>query len=196
VLLSCAAAGCAAGVSDHPYSDAPPGGDTFDAPVGGGTDDAPTGGGTVDAPPPGLPDGPPGPITGDPDTCGKAIDLTGPAHSATGVDATGNTGNDYDNVAVTGCGLDPQNGPDAIYKITLAKGETASVTLTPDHWDPSLALTTECSSAAHCAVGTDKDGNGPETLTYTATDAGTFDIVVDGYSGWYWGSYTLHVEIR
>ena len=90
------------------------------------------------------------------------------------------------------------DGPDAIYSVTLATGETVTATATPTtSWDISLELVTACVYSATCAAGSDSAFEGsPESVTYTATAAGTFFIAVDGYNPGVAGPFTLSVHIQ
>jgi hypothetical protein len=142
-----------------------------------------------------VPDG--GPI-GQVDTCAQAYDLTGQA-GGNGVTVNGTTmgyANDISmSIACTGY---TTLGPDAIYRVDLAAGQTLHATADPTtNWDVSLFVVTPCTATPACLVGDDNGFAGTtETVMYTATAATTAYIVVDGYNTTILGPYALTVRVQ
>ena len=206
IIYMCALAACASGTPGNPdakgggSADAADQADAADTPDASGTPDA---AGTPDAdttdamPADAMPDA--GVVTAAPDTCAQTIDITTAAHAAGGALYSGDTTGYADDVspASTCTGYLP-DGPDAIYAVTLAANETVTATATPTtSWDMSLELVSPCTYAATCAAGSDSGFAGdPESITYTATAAGTFYVVVDGYNPGVQGPFTLSVHIQ
>ena len=204
IIYMCALAACAAGTPGNP-----------DAPVGGAADASVDAPGTTDAPD--LPDAADlpdadvadamsadampdaGVVTTAPDTCAQALDITTDAHAAGGAQYSADTTGYADDVspASTCTGYLP-DGPDAIYAVTLAANETITATATPaTSWDISLELVQPCTYDATCAAGSDSGFAGdPESVTYTATAAGTYFVVVDGYNPGVEGPFTLSVHVQ
>lgn len=167
---------------DAPGADAPPG--TVDAAI-----DAPPG--AVDA---GI-DAPPGAA---PDTCAQAQDVTAGAMMAGGTTVTGNTTGYADDVNLPNtCTIYSTDGPDAIYAVTVNAGAVITATVTPTAWDVSLELIKPCALTGPCLVGRDDGfGGGAETITYTATQQGTYYVVVDGFNPGIAGPFSLNVRVQ
>ena len=196
LLLAVLLAACATAGEDP--------GATLDAPKQDGVDAA-----AIDGP--GLPpvDAPvdaPSPIDGGvdapqvtaPDTCVQATELTAMAASAGGVTLTGNTTGYADDVRTgSSCTGYVADGPDAIYLVNLAAGQTVTATGTPAGWDLSLELVNPCAATPTCLRGADSGVDGdPESATYTATAATAVYVVVDGYNPGIAGAYSLNVRVQ
>lgn len=122
------------------------------------------------------------------DTCMGAIDVTmGGSFSGD----TTNAANDY-NPGSGGCTGYQEASNDVTYRVTLAAGERLQASLSAT-WDAALYVVSNCAMAAtSCLVGQD-DGN-PEEIDFTAMNAGTYYVIVDGW-GTARGTYTLDVNI-
>jgi hypothetical protein len=151
-----------------------------------------------DAPPPvdarpvvdAAPCGTPGP-----DTCEAATDLSTTAATASGATVTGDTTLLASDLTPTDCTGFSNPGPDAIYKLTAAVGQTIHVTLTSSSWDASVYITSACSSTA-CVAGADESVSLPEETSYAVTAAGTYFVAVDGYTSSAFGCYSLNVKLE
>jgi hypothetical protein len=165
--------------------------DLVDAPIGSvdARIDAPSGAvdGGIDAPPGAAPD-----------TCGQAQDITAGAMMANGITVTGNTTGYADDVNLPNtCTIYSTDGPDAIYAVTVNAGAVITAVATPTAWDVSLELIQPCALTGPCLVGRDDGfGGDPETITYTATQQGTYFVVVDGYNPGVAGPYSLNVRVQ
>lgn len=134
------------------------------------------------------------------DTCQTATSLLlGTPVNGTTVNASPN----YDSGLETCTGF-PQAGPDVAYAITLAAGTSITVTLSAPAatFDPSISLLGPGSAAAVCDVvpvtclagaDTGVDGDG-ESFAFTASVTGNYYIIVDSYSGFAGGAFTLNVN--
>ncbi len=204
IIYMCALAACAAGTPGNPDAKVVGGADaaidasdqTADAPGSPDAADTPDAD-TPDAmPPDAMPDA--GVVTAAPDTCAQALDITTAAHAAGGAQYSGDTTGYADDVEPIGCTGYSPDGPDAIYLVTLAANETITATVTPTtSWDTSLELTSDCTYNATCVTGSDSGFDGdPESITYTATAAGTFYLAVDGYNPGIQGPFTLSVHVQ
>jgi hypothetical protein len=99
------------------------------------------------------------------------------------------------------CTKYPQPGPDVAYSLSLAMGQQITITLTNSAmYDGAVALLgpgadTICSATiTTCVAGADVTFDGQvETVTYTATAAGTYYILVDSYAVNEGGMFTLGV---
>jgi hypothetical protein len=135
------------------------------------------------------------------DTCATAAAIT------IGTPVTGDTSGakrnydaGLDAVACTGVG---QPGPDVVYSVDLAAAQQITVTLSglAATYDggvslvgPGAAALCDANPIATCVAGADdKFAGQTETFMYTATGAGTYFIIVDGYGIEDGGTYTLGV---
>jgi hypothetical protein len=135
------------------------------------------------------------------DTCATAAAIT------IGTPVTGNTAGAQFNYSK---GLDAatctgylQPGPDVVYTLDLAAAQAITVTLSglAATYDGGISLVgpgdqTLCEAAtiSTCVAGADdKFAGQSETFTYTATTAGTYFIIVDGYTVSDGGAFTLTV---
>ncbi len=129
------------------------------------------------------------------DTCAGALDLTAMAAGVDGATVTGSTtglGNDIQ--PPMGCTGFVNDGPDAIYQVTIGAGQRVTATLTPQGWDGALTLIQPCTFTPVCLAGSD---NGtPEVAVFTATAATAIYVVVDSYGPEAAGAYTLNVRIQ
>jgi len=169
-----------------PAVDAP----AVDAPaVDAATIDAPT----VDAPAVDAPAVDAG-TTGTVDTCAQASDITAAASAGTGVTLSGDlTGYANDIQPASSCTGFTNDGPDAVYALTLTAGKTitASVNAT---WDSAVEIIQPCALTPTCLIG--RDAGNPESVTYTTTAAGTFYVIVDSWDPGAFGPYTLTVRVQ
>ncbi len=112
--------------------------------------------------------------------CGQGLVVNGTLSCAT---------NDYD----PGIGTPPPSctngysavGPDVVYMVSMAVGDvfTAAISAYVTSFDSSIYLVTDCSNVNDsCVAGSDTYPNPPgETITHTATTAGTYYFIVDKY---------------
>ena len=157
----------------------------------------------VDAPPPPVdahlpPDAGPPPVQ-DGESCAGAIDLTAMATAPGGARVDGTTRNHTDDAhpAATCTGY-ATVGPDLIYKVTAAAGQSISATASSGFlgWDLAVYITTDC-AATTCVAGADRGGlimN--ETAVGTAPAAGTYYIVVDSWNAGVAGNFTLDLTVH
>ena len=87
-------------------------------------------------------------------------------------------------------------GHDVFYAVSLAAGQTLSVTVTPDPaYDVAVYVRSSCDAGASCLAGADAGLKGEaETLSFTALADGTYLLVVDGASGG--GPFQMQVQIQ
>lgn len=178
-----------------------------DAPTDAGTDatpidatptDAPPTDAATDAPPT---DAPPtdaatdAPSTGPVDTCAQARDITTGALTPAGITLTGDlTGYANDIQPASSCTGFTNDGPDAVYAVTLPTAGriiTASVTAA---WDSAVEIVQPCGLTPTCLIG--QDNGDPEAVTYTTVAAGTFYVIVDSWDPGSFGPYTLTVRVQ
>ena len=173
-LAAAVAAACAQGQSS---ADA-----ALDAPVDAAID------AVIDAP--GSDGRPPGN-----DICAGAEDLTSTAHGSGGATVSGDlTGYHNDVQPAQACTGFVNDGPDAIYAVTVAPGKTLIATLTPQGWDGAVAIVQPCTLMPICLAGS--DGASPEVASYTAPAAATLYVVVDSFDPTAFGAYTLNVRVQ
>jgi hypothetical protein len=131
----------------------------------------------------------------------QAITVGGAAIQGTTVGAY----NDYDaGLDGAGCTNYPQPGEDVAYSVDLTANQTITVTLSGLAADKDMAIAlvgpettpTVCSdNITACVKGSDTGLTGAnETFTYTATQAGTYYIIVDAYDVSQSGAFTLQVQ--
>jgi hypothetical protein len=126
-------------------------------------------------------------------------DCSLPLPLASGIYTWYNATHNFSTAGSSGCTGYAANGVDRVHVVTLAAGETLTVTLTPSAGDPSIYLLTDCNdSAGSCVAGADNTGSGqPETLVYTSVAGGTYYFVADRWSsGTTSATYTLDVDIQ
>ncbi|MBK8167519.1 MAG: PPC domain-containing protein [bacterium] len=117
------------------------------------------------------------------DVCSGAIDIQAQGLSSWEVDLTnaGTYYNDYSLVTPSCTGYTTP-GPDAIYKIDMAAGETLTVDENGT-CDVALWIATDCDNLlASCVAGADATTSGSEVVTFEATVAGTYYVVIDAYT--------------
>lgn len=122
------------------------------------------------------------------DQCAGAINVTA-GGSFTG--DTTNATNDY-NPGAGGCTGYAAAANDVAYSVTLAAGERLQASLTAT-WDASLYVVSNCAMAAATCLSGQDDGN-PEQIDFTAAQAGTYYVIVDGW-GAARGTFSLDVSI-
>lgn len=122
------------------------------------------------------------------DTCASPVDATGGGSFTIPIE--GYMG-DYD-PGLNGCTDWYADGPDGVFKVTLAANEVIDVSLDAT-WDASLYITTTCDDVTSCVAGT--DGFGTENLRYRATTSGDYFIHVDTATTAATGPFTLDVSI-
>ncbi len=126
------------------------------------------------------------------DTC-AAAPVVGPGtYSGTTAGLT----NDYQ-LSSTGCTGYVSPGPDAVFAVSLAAGQTLTATVAPDAFDVALYAVTDCASAeSSCVDGSDSGfGGDPESIAYTATAPTTLYLIVDSWSSSSSGAYSLDIAI-
>lgn len=130
----------------------------------------------------------------DNDGCGAAIDLTAAALAAGGTTAYGDTtgyANDLTPSTLPGCTGQPQPGPDALYRMTLAPGDTVTLTLSPEGWTGAVYLIDACTGTAGCEGGAAAFSQ----ATIAITAAGTYYVVVDAPTTGAAGCFALAAAI-
>lgn len=126
-----------------------------------------------------------------PDRCEQASPVVA------GATATGNTTGYANDVEITGCTSFFPDGPDAIYTITVAAGQTINARVQPVEWDASIYIAATCSFAPACLAGSDLSaGFDAETASVTVGAAGTYFIIVDGWDPSAYGPYSLTVNLQ
>jgi hypothetical protein len=151
-----------------------------------------------DSPPPVFPDAPPPVMCGttSPDLCAAAMDVTAGAMAAGGMTVSGDTTSLMNDLSppATGCTGFSNPGPDAIFQVTAAAGQTIRATVRPDLWDASVFIASACTSSA-CVAGADIEIDEPETTSFAVTTAGTYFVVVDSWQASTAGCYELNVAL-
>ena len=127
-------------------------------------------------------DPPPPPPPPSNDTCATAIDLQEQGLASFQVDLC-LANDDYTaGVHPASCTGYTSAGNDVVYKIYLALGETFMASESGAH-DSALWLVTDCANTAGtCVAGADDTFSGDvETISYIATAAGWYYLIVDAY---------------
>ncbi len=117
------------------------------------------------------------------DVCAGAIDIQAQGLASWTVNLTnaGTYYNDYSLVSPSCTGYTTP-GPDAIYKIDLAAGESLTVDENGT-CDVALWIATDCGNlVGSCVAGADATTTGSEIVNFTAATAGTYFVVVDAYA--------------
>lgn len=130
----------------------------------------------------------------DNDLCGAAIDLTAAALAAGGTIAYGDTTGYVNNLtpsSLPGCTGEPQPGPDALYRMTLAAGDTVTLTLSPEGWTGAVYLIDACTSTAGCEGGAAAFSQ----ASIAITAPGTYYVVVDAPASSAAGCFALAAAI-
>ena len=134
------------------------------------------------------------------DTCETAqtITLGTPVNGSTG----GATANYADGLQAATCTGFSQAGGDVAYRVSLTANQAITVTLSnvSPSFDPSVSLVgpgaaSVCNATPiACVKGADAGGEAEgETFTFTATEAGTYYVIVDTFYRTQGGSFTLTV---
>jgi len=121
--------------------------------------------------------------------CAGAIEI--PCGPFTITDNTGQfgTANNYD-PSVAGCTGFSATGPDLTYYTYLEVGDVFTVTMATTGWDDSIYLVRDCNDVDNtCVAGADDYPTG-SGFTYTATEAGIYYLIADGYGSGS-GGFTL-----
>jgi hypothetical protein len=135
----------------------------------------------------------------DNDTCETAKPLTlGSQVLGTTHDATPN----YSSGLETCTGFE-QPGQDVVYSISMVAGSSYSVYLAPEaSFDASVSLlgpgtASVCNiTPVHCLVGSDNGFSGdPESFLFTATQTGTYYIIVDSFLTGETGSGSFSIQV-
>lgn len=128
------------------------------------------------------------------DVCASAIPLVGSTSGTTRAAV-----DDYRFAA--GCAAAADGGGDVVYRLDLTAGQHIMVVGTPNDFDLAFYLfgpgdATVCDpSSPSCVLVVDAAGHHEaETLSYTATTAGTYYLVVDSTFSYRAGDFTLDVE--
>ena len=108
--------------------------------------------------------------------------------------------------STTGACSYSNTGPDRVYSVTVAAGQTLSATVTPTgtSWDPGIYAivgpATNClSSGSLCAAGSDSGGSGsPDTITYVNSSGAsqTVFVVVDRFQAGTVGDFSLSINVQ
>jgi hypothetical protein len=129
------------------------------------------------------------------DLCAGAEDVTTAAHGSGGATVIGDlTGYHNDVQPPQACTGFVNDGPDAIYQVTVAAGETLTATLTPQGWDGAVEVVQPCTLVPICLAGS--DGASPEVASVLATAAATLYVVVDSFDATAFGVYTLTIRAQ
>lgn len=129
------------------------------------------------------------------DICAGAEDVTAAAHGSGGATITADlTGYHNDVQPPQACTGFVNDGPDAIYEVTVAPGKTLTATLTPQGWDGAVEIVQPCTLMPICLAGS--DGASPEVATYLAPAAATLYVVVDSFDPTAFGAYTLNIRVQ
>jgi len=90
--------------------------------------------------------------------------------------------NDYD-PGSGGCTGYSATGPEAVYKVELAPGQTffASAAPVDGFIDLSVYLVTDCADVPGSCVAGDDSGN-PEEISYTSENGGMYYLMIDSYT--------------
>lgn len=113
------------------------------------------------------------------DTCMGAVDVTaGGVFSGDTTNAMG----DYTPITsgLGGCTGFTAASRDVTYSVNLQAGERLQASLAAT-WDSSLYLVTDCADTQNSCVAGQDNGN-PEEVDFTAMNAGTYFIIVDGFA--------------
>jgi len=114
-------------------------------------------------------------------TCDGVIDVQAQSLAIWDVDLTFAT-NDF-TTGDPSCTGYTANGQDVVYSIYLMEGETFTASQQGEH-DSSIYLLSDCYDMESCVVGADDTFSGDvETITWVCDVAGTYYLVIDGYSG-------------
>jgi hypothetical protein len=118
------------------------------------------------------------------DLCAGAIDIQDQSLTSWTINlsASGGYSNNY-SLVYGGCTGYSSPGPDAVYKISLAAGESVMIS-EAGACDMALWLATDCANLlTTCVAGSDAGTSGAtESINYTAAGAGTYYLVVDAYT--------------
>ncbi|RDV39157.1 hypothetical protein DV096_00870 [Bradymonadaceae bacterium TMQ3] len=91
-------------------------------------------------------------------------------------------------------------GPDAAFSIALAAGETVTATVSNvanATNDMALYLISDCGDErASCQAGSDLPGEGAESVTFTATEAGTYYLVTDSWTEGVTGQFEITATVN
>ncbi|RAL23664.1 hypothetical protein DL240_05755 [Lujinxingia litoralis] len=91
-------------------------------------------------------------------------------------------------------------GADAVFAVTLAAGESVTATagnVADAANDLALYLISDCGDErASCQAGADTYGEGDETVVFTATEAGTYYLVVDSWNADASGQFQISTTIN
>jgi hypothetical protein len=129
------------------------------------------------------------------DTCAEARDLTSGAGATGGITINGNlTGYHNDVQPPVACTGFTNDGPDAVYVITVGAGKTITATMNPIGWDGAIEIVQPCVMTPICLAG--HDGGNPEIATYTSPSSATLYVVVDSWSDTAFGPYSLNVTVQ
>lgn len=134
-------------------------------------------------------------LADDNDVCGDSIDLTTAALTPAGTLAHGDTtgyANDLTPSTLPDCTGQPEPGPDALYRLTLAAGDTVHLTLSPEGWTGAVYLIDACNGTATCEGGAASFAD----ATISIATAGTYFVVVDAPTAGAAGCFTLSARIE
>jgi hypothetical protein len=95
-----------------------------------------------------------------------------------------------------GCTSFNEDGPDAVYAIQLDAGQQLTATAFQADADVAIYLLPSSCDASACLAGADEGAFGdPDTITFTATTAGTYYIVIDSFEDDA-SDYSLSVDVH
>lgn len=122
------------------------------------------------------------------DDCTTA-DAAPPLEADTYTSTTAGLSNDYGSDYA--CLAWSLNGADAVYRVEMEAGQTLAAALDMPEGDGALALLSDCGGADSAVACADQGLSGdPETLAFTATEDGTWYLVVDAWTSGGGGSFS------
>ena len=96
-----------------------------------------------------------------------------------------------------GCTGFDNDGPDAVFALTLPAGKMVTATVTPTGWDAAVEIIQPCALTPTCLAGKDVGFSGDaETATYSTTASMTLFVVVDSYLATAKGPYALTIRVQ
>lgn len=119
------------------------------------------------------------------DACGAEFDLT-----LNAINYGSTTGYAHDFVA--SCPTTDHAAPDAVFTFTLAAEATVHLDTNGSAFDTVLSIRTACADQTTELECDDDDGDGLQSLIERVLPAGTYYVIVDGYSATSAGSFVLN----
>lgn len=134
------------------------------------------------------------------DTCAQVIDLTAGAVTPGGATTFGDTTGYVDDLLPpTTCASYNHDGPDAMYRVDAAAGQTIAATVTPEDsgFDIAIYIVSDCNDANSCLIESDAAlSGGAESVSYPVPTTGTYYVIVDSWDPGELGCFTLNVTVQ